>query len=244
MRALVTRPREEGESLAAALAARAVGAIIEPMMQVHFHPAPPPDLVGVQAVLCSSANGVRALARLTEERGLPLFAVGDATALRARAEGFLRVESAGGTVVDLARLAAQKLRPQNGPLLHIAGETVAGDLAGALRAEGFAIERQVLYEARPVDMLSDATVGALRAGVVDFALFFSPRTAAIFAGLAGKVAVAECCRRITALSISAAADAPLSELFWADRKIAETPSQAGLLALLDHVLAERRHGPT
>ena len=237
--ALVTRPREEAESLAAALAARGIGAIIEPMMQVHFHSAQSPDLTGVQAALCTSANGVRALARLTDQRRVPLFAVGEATASRARAEGFATIVSAGGTVIDLARLAAKKLRPQDGPLLHVAGDVIAGDLAGALRAEGFAIERNVLYEARPVAMLSDTVVGALRAGSIDFALFFSPRTAAIFVGLAGNAAVAQCCRSITALSISAAADAALAEQSWGDRRIAEMPNQRALLALFDQILAER-----
>ena len=241
--ALVTRPREEAESLAAALAARGVGAIIEPMMQVHFHSSRSPDLTGVQAVLCTSANGVRALARLTDNRRLPLFAVGDATASRARAEGFTTVVSAGGTVIDLARLAAEKLRPQDGPLLHVAGDSVAGDLAGALRGEGFAIEQRVLYEARPVSMLSDTAIGALRAGRIAFALFFSPRTAAIFVGLAASAAIGPCCRSITALSISAAADAALAELSWRDRRIAAMPNQRALLALLDQILAERGEGP-
>jgi uroporphyrinogen-III synthase len=238
--ALVTRPREEAEGLAAALAARGVGAIIEPMMQVHFHSVRSPDLIGVQAVLCTSANGVRALARLTDNRSLPLFAVGDATASRARAEGFATVENAGGAVDDLARLAAERLRPQDGPLVHVAGDVVAGDLAGALRVAGFAIERRVLYEARPVAMLSETAVGALRGRSIDFALFFSPRTAAIFVGLAASAAVGPLCRRITALSISAAADAALAELSWGGRRIAERPNQEALLARLDQILAERR----
>lgn len=238
--ALVTRPREESESLAAALAARGVRAIVEPMMQVQFHSARPPALTGVQAILCTSANGVRALARQTDQRRVPLFAVGDATASRARAEGFAIILSAGGTVNDLARLAAKRLRPQDGPLLHVAGDTVAGDLAGVLRAEGFAIERSVLYEARPVAMLSETAVGALRGGAIDFALFFSPRTAAIFVGLAASAAVGPCCRSITALSISAAADEALGELSWDNRRIAEMPNQRALLALLDRILAERR----
>jgi uroporphyrinogen-III synthase len=240
MQALVTRPREEAGSLAVALAARGVGAIIEPMLEVQFNSARSPDLTRIQAVLCTSANGVRALARLTDQRGLPLFAVGDATASRARAEGFAMVESAGGTVVDLARLAAEKLRPQDGPLLHVAGDVVAGDLAGALRAQGFTIERSVLYETRPVAMLTETAVDALRAGSIDFALFFSPRTAAIFVELAGSAAVAQCCRSITALSISAAADAPLAALAWGERRIAEMPNQRALLALLDQTPAERR----
>src|SRR5271165_1787151 len=127
MRALVTRPREESESLARALAARGLDAIIEPLMQIHYRAAETLDLATVQAILCTSANGVRALARITGERGLPLLAVGEATASRARAEGFTAVASAGGAVADLVRLTAARLRPQNGRLLHVAGNVVAGD---------------------------------------------------------------------------------------------------------------------
>jgi uroporphyrinogen-III synthase len=244
MRALVTRPREEAEGLTVALAARGVDAIVEPMMEVQFLTAASPDLAGVQAVLCTSANGVRALAQVAPERGLQLFAVGDATASRARAEGFATVESAGGAVMDLVRLATEKLKPQDGPLLHITGNVVAGDLVGALRARGFAIERIVLYQARPVAMLSEAAVGALRSGWIDFALFFSPRTAAIFTRLTKAAAVAKSCGKITALSISAAANAALAELPWLDRQVAQTPNQTALLVLLDKLLAERRRAQT
>jgi uroporphyrinogen-III synthase len=240
MGALVTRPREEAESLSAALAARRIEAVIEPMMLIDFRAAPAPDLAGVQAVLCTSANGVRALARITGERGLPLLAVGDATAARARAEGFTAVASAGGAVTDLARLVVAELRPHDGRLLHVAGGVVAGDLVGALRAHGFAIERSVLYEARPVGALSAPAVCALRCGMIDFALFFSPRSAAIFVKLAGIAGVAGCCRMITALAISAAADTVLAGLPWRDRRVAERPSQPALLDTLDAVLAERR----
>ena len=240
MRALVTRPREESEGLAAALAARGLEAIIEPMMQVQFLTAASPDLAGVQAALCTSANGVRALAGVTEERRLSIFAVGDATASRARVEGFATVESAGGAAAGLVRLAVEKLRPQDGRLLHVAGNVVAGDLVGSLQGHGFAIDRIVLYEAKPAAMLSEVTLGALRSASIDFALFFSPRTAAIFTRLASAAAVAKCCAKITALSISAAADAALAGLPWLDRRTAETPNQPALLDLLDNLLAERR----
>ncbi|MGH7031430.1 MAG: uroporphyrinogen-III synthase, partial [Stellaceae bacterium] len=201
--------------------------------------APTPDLAGVQGVLCTSANGVRALARVSAERRLPLLAVGDATAARARAEGFASVASAGGDAADLVRLATSSLRPQDGRLLHISGDTVAGDLAGGLRAHGFAVERLVLYEARPIAALSHEARHALGSGAIDFALFFSPRTAAIFVGLAGDAGLGQSCRAIAALSISVAADAELAGLPWRQRRIAERPSQAGLLAALDDLLANR-----
>jgi len=240
LRALVTRPREEALSLAAALAGRGIDAVIEPMMEVHHRTAAAPDLANVQAVLCTSANGVRALARITRERDRPLLAVGDATASRARAEGFTNVASAGGGIGDLVRLAVTRLRPQGGRLLHIAGEVVAGDLAGALRAQGFSTERIVLYDARPVAALSKSAICGLCSGEIDFAVFFSPRTAAIFVELAHAAGLAACSRTITALSISPAADAPLSALSWSDRRVAEKPTQAALLDQRDRVLGERR----
>jgi uroporphyrinogen-III synthase len=239
-RALVTRPRAEAMALAEALAMRGIEAIIEPLLDIHSRDQPAPDLGGVQAVLCTSANGVRALARLSGERGIALFAVGEATAARARGEGFLRVESAGGNVEDLARLARQLLRPDAGRLLHVAGSDVAGDLAGQLREDGFAVERMVLYEARPVPGLTAATVAALQNGLIDFALFFSPRTAAAFARLAEQAGASAALRTITAVSISAAADRGLGDLAFRGRRVAETPDQNALLAVLDRLLAEQR----
>ncbi|HJU19517.1 MAG TPA: uroporphyrinogen-III synthase, partial [Stellaceae bacterium] len=59
----MTRPRAESEALAAALRSRGVEAMIEPLIEIEDRAAAPLDLAGVQAVLCTSANGVRALAR-------------------------------------------------------------------------------------------------------------------------------------------------------------------------------------
>jgi uroporphyrinogen-III synthase len=240
LRALVTRPHEDAESLTAALATRGVAALVEPLMEIHYRAPEALDVDGVQAILCTSANGVRALARASGERGVPLLAVGDATAARARAEGFGSVESAGGDVGDLARLAAARLRPQKGPLLHAAGNVVAGDLVGLLRAQGFTVDRRVLYEARAAAALSPAAADSLRSGAIALALFFSPRTAAIFARLADVAGVSECCARVTALSISEAADAALAGLPWRERRIAERPYQPALLDALDQVLGRWR----
>ena len=236
-RALVTRPREEAETLAAALAARRIESLIEPLLEVRYRDGEKPDLAGAQAVLCTSANGVRALARASGERRLPLFAVGEATAARARAAGFDAVESAGGDARDLARLAAERLRPEAGRLVHVCGSVVAGDLAGALARRGFAVERLVLYEARPAESLSAAAVEALREGALGLALFFSPRTAALFARLAAAAGLDRQLAAVIAVSISEAADAALAGHRWRGRHVAERPNQRALLEALDRVLA-------
>src|SRR5665213_211416 len=157
MRALVTRPRLQAETFAAELARRGVEPVVEPLIEIADCLAALPEFAGVQAILCTSVNGVRALARATGDRQAPVFAVGDATARAARAAGFERVESAGGDVGDLARLVCGRLRPGGGRLLHVAGSAVAGDLAGRLGASGFAVERAVLYQAHAVAALTPAT---------------------------------------------------------------------------------------
>jgi uroporphyrinogen-III synthase len=240
LRALVTRPREDAGGLAAALAARGIEAVIEPLIDIRFRTDPAPDLAGAQAILCTSANGVRALARLSTERALPLFAVGDATAARARAEGFIEVESAGGDVADLARLVRQCLRPATGRLVHVAGSAVAGDLASDLGTDGFTVDRLVLYEARPAAALSVATVQALGAGLIRVALFLSPRTAATFVRLADRAGVIEALDHTVAISISSAADAALGGVRFRERRVAVAPTQAALLGCSTRCWSNRR----
>jgi uroporphyrinogen-III synthase len=238
MRALITRPRAEAEALAALLGERGIEAVIEPLIEIAHDVAAVPDLSGVQAILCTSANGVRALARASSERKLPLFAVGDATATRARSEGFLRVESAAGDVDDLAYLVAQRLKPQAGRLLHVAGSAVAGDLATALAAEGFTVERAVLYDASPAVSLTATTAQSIAGGEFAFALFFSPRTAAVFARLAEEAGVEAGLRSTVAVSISAAADAMLADLPFRDRVIAAAPTQAALVICIERLVGQ------
>jgi uroporphyrinogen-III synthase len=238
LRALITRPRQEAEGLAARLAERGIDTVIEPMMTIVERVDAMPHLAGVRAFLCTSANGVRALARASAERGTPVFAVGDATARAARALGFASVESAGGDVDDLARLVAAQLEPGGGRLLHVAGSEVAGDLSGMLKAAGFAVERAVLYEARTVDALTPETARLIDDGAIDLALFFSPRTAVIFVRLAEAANVAGGLATATALSISAGADAALGDLPFRERQVADMPTQAALLALVDALLGQ------
>jgi len=238
LRALITRPRNEAEALAALLARRGIAAVVEPMIEIAEHGAALPALAEVQAILCTSANGVRALARAGAGRDVPVFAVGDATARAARAAGFRGVESAAGNVDDLARLAVERLRPADGRLLHVAGSEVAGDLAGLLGGAGFQVERAVLYEARAVTSLSRETARLIDDGQIDLALFFSPRSAAIFARLVGAAGVGAGLAATVSISISAAADTALSNLPFRDRAVAAAPTQAALLARVEQIAGQ------
>jgi uroporphyrinogen-III synthase len=111
MRLLVTRPLDESQALAERLEARGHQAAIEPLLTIAPDLLAPLSLEGVQALLFTSANGVRAFALRSPRRDLPVYAVGPATAAAAREIGCATVESAGGDVRALAALVVTRLDP-------------------------------------------------------------------------------------------------------------------------------------
>ena len=240
MLALITRPAEDTGPLAALLAARGVVAVSEPLLAIRRIAGAAPDLDGVQAVLFTSANGARAFAAAAARRDLPVLAVGEATAEAARLLGFGEVVSAGGAVEALAALAADRLDPGGGALLHAAGSVVAGDLAALLAAGGFRVRRAVLYAADPVAALSPGTAATLRERRIAAAFFFSPRTAAHFVTLARAVRLDETCDTVTAFSLSPAVARELAPIAWARSVVAASPDQAAMLTAFDDFLAGRR----
>jgi uroporphyrinogen-III synthase len=232
LRVLLTRPRHDGEETARLLAKHNIETVMAPLIDISEIAGATLDLAGVQAVLVTSANGARALAHTTANRDFPVFAVGDASAAAARDNGFARVTSANGDVAALATLVRQRRTPQDGALVHAAGSAVAGDLAGALESHGFEVRRSQLYRAQAVDTLPEAARSALSDGIIDAALFYSPRTAALFAKLVVAAGVQSNCRRIIAGCLSPAVAEAAAALPFAEIRTAQTPDQAALIAVL------------
>ncbi len=242
MRLLLTRPREDSEALAAALHRRGHRTLIEPLLSITYETAATVDLDGVQAILVSSANGVRALAAVEGRRDRPVFAVGDASARAATAAGFTSVESAAGDVESLAGLVANSLDAAAGAVLHVAGSRVAGDLGGRLEAAGFAYRRAVLYHAEKAKSLSSRALRALREGDVDGVLFFSPRTAVTFVSLARRARLAGACAGMRAFCLSPLVAEKARAFDWRQVCIATRPHQESLLASIDAAMHRSEAG--
>lgn len=238
MRLLITRPLEDARPLAAELERLGHWTLLEPLLQIEPLPESPLDLTDVQAILITSANGLRALATRTERRELPVLAVGDSSARAARDIGFAQVASASGDVADLADLASARLDPLAGPLLHVAGTRVAGDLSGLLERKGFSYRRATLYRARRAERLSDACADAFLTGGIDGVLFFSPRTAATFVSLITARDLSGSLRRVAALCLSPAVAEEARRVPWRRLLTAARPDQAALLACLGDLEAE------
>ena len=234
-RILVTRPAEDAAATAEALLAKGYDPVLAPFLSIRFLDLPEPDLDGIQAVLVTSANGARALARLSRERGVSVLTVGDASARESARLGFRNVASAAGDVAALADLAMANCQPHGGPLLHVAGSRVAGDLAGFLERRGFECRRLVLYEATVAAELPSVARDALTAEPADGVLIHSPRTAATFAGLVRKARLTRGCARMDAFCLSVAVAERIAELGWRGIHVADHPEEAALLRALDSV---------
>ncbi|MFO1156875.1 MAG: uroporphyrinogen-III synthase [Rhodospirillales bacterium] len=229
----MTRTAEDAEASASPVRALGHHVMVEPLMTIERLEGPPLDLTGVQALLATSANGVRAFAARQPERSLPLLAVGDATARAAAAAGFQQVESAAGDVQALAELVRSRLDPAAGALLHIAASKRAGDLAGALSAAGFTCRRAVLYRARAAEALSGELAAMIREGRLDGALVFSPRTAATLARLLRQEKLADAAASMDLYCLSEAVAEAAAGLPWRRVIIAASPTLASLLESID-----------
>ncbi|MBV9511468.1 MAG: uroporphyrinogen-III synthase [Caulobacteraceae bacterium] len=215
----VTRSEPQAQATARRLRAMGLEPVVRPLLMVRLRPEAHVDLEDVQAIAFTSGHGVRAFAGLSLERGLPVFAVGGATAAAARACGFSDVRVAGGDVRALAEAIADA-GPRPRRVFNPAALEPAADLAALLAARGVEVRTIAVYETIPAPAAAPPDVQAV--------LVHSPKAARALAALA----TPDWAARVSAFAISPAAAQPLSSPPFARLRVAQTPDEASLLALL------------
>ena len=224
--ALITRPLPAAEATAARVRALGRPAVLAPLLAIRALAAGLPEAPAAIAV--TSGHALAGLpARL---HGVPLFAVGAATAARARAAGFAHVASADGDAAALAALLARDAPA--GELLLAVGEGQGAALEQALAAAGCRVLRRAVYAAEPVDSLPAEARAALTAGTLGAALFFSAETARVFVRLVTAAGLAENLAAIDACAIGRPAAVALETLRWRRIRLAASPTEDAMLALL------------
>jgi uroporphyrinogen-III synthase len=234
VRLLVTRPEPDGERTAKQLRARGFDVLLAPLLRVEtipdaaFGPGP------WSALAITSANAARVLAqhaRREELLPLPVFAVGQRSAEAARDAGFGKVSSADGNETNLIDSIAAHVS-RNSPLLYLAGEDRAGDLAGALAARGIAVQTVTVYRASAVAAFTPDVQAALAGGEIDGVLHFSRRSAAAFVHCAEQAGIREPALAATHYCLSPQVAEPLAAAGAGSIAIAARPDEAALMALI------------
>jgi uroporphyrinogen-III synthase len=212
-RLVILRPEPGASATAARARAMGLDPVTLPLFAVEPVEWAVPDPAGYDALLLTSANAVRhagdGLARLC---GLPVYAVGEATAEAAREVGFDVAGSGEGGVERLLGSIPPDLR-----LLHLCGEHRIQVKAAQ------AITVIPVYRSRALP----APEG-LREIEGQVAAVHSPRAGQRLAELAGEAGIDRATVRIAAISAAAASAAGSG---WESCEAADTPDEAALLAL-------------
>jgi uroporphyrinogen-III synthase len=205
---LVLRPEPGAGETVRRARDQGLDAVAIPLFEVEPVAWQAPDPASFDAILLTSANAVRhAGDKLTDLRGLPVYAVGEATAEAAREAGFDIKSSGDAGVKRLLGSIEADIK-----LLHLCGEhrKEAADVRQAITAV-------------PVYRSNEVPSPDLRAAAGSVALLHSPRAARRFAELAkdkGDIAV-------VAISAAAAAKAGGG---WEQVQVADSPRDDALLA--------------
>ena len=206
---MVLRPEPGASETVRRARERGLEAISIPLFEVEPIPWQVPDAQLFDGLLLTSANAVRLAGEALQGlRGLPVYAVGEATAEAARNAGF--------TVAMTGNSGAARLlgsMPPGMRLLHLCGAD-RKDVACTTHT----ITEMVVYRSRPIE------APQLPRASADVALIHSPRAGERFAALVSDRALMS----IAAISPDAAEAAGSG---WKSVAVAEWPTADALLAL-------------
>lgn len=224
-RIVVLRPEPGASETIERAKARGLDAVAIPLFKIEPLAWTSPEAGGFDALLLTSANAVRfGGEQLTELRGLPVHAVGDATADAARGAGF-DIASTGDAGVDrlLGSLEADL------KLLHPCGEERKPPESARQSITPVPVYRPKAVEPAPdLAQARDAIV-----------LIHSPRAAERFAELTREQQVEQ---QAVGLAVISRAAAEAAGSGWKSVDIADRPSDDALLALAERLCDKRRQG--
>lgn len=232
---ILTRPRPESEKMANDVRQRGFEPFIEPMLEIlPLENVRLPDMKDCQALVFTSANAIDAYCHLSDDRQLPVYTVGAATASRAGEAGFQDITIGNVDIADLNRILAAADMHRDLYVLHISGEHTAGEVV----VPNVRVERLPAYRAKKATAFSPDCLDILKNNKAEVVLFYSPRTAEAFNDLARKAGLTMNISTMKALCLSRAVLECVDDLPWLGIRVAGTPTGKDMLRLLDELAAQ------
>lgn len=187
------------------------------------------------AILLTSGQAVSAAVAAAQQAkalNIPVYAVGDRTAQRARDAGFTYVKSADGDARALVLLLQTHQQPEQGSLLLCSGAGQGVELAAWCRQVGFKVVRRVVYAAKPIQHINAQTCTAIQAAKVAVVLFFSAESAASWLAALPDAEQKLLAAQASAVVISGRVAQVLRAAGWQNIRVADHVSAAAVLDAL------------
>ncbi|MEM8876485.1 MAG: uroporphyrinogen-III synthase [Pseudomonadota bacterium] len=246
-RILVTRPEPAASKTAEALEAEGYDPVVVPLFEIK--PMPGVDSVvekvlrdDPQAIAFTSANAIRALMSSFTDSipqtllQLPVYALGEATAIVSRDAGFATVLETppdhGGDAKGLAAWITSRCEPGGGPILHLHGQHRAADLSVLLAGPGLQVTARAIYVSQSAEPFTDSLRQHIANAPVVAVLHYSPRAARHFVERAAEIRIP--CHACLSPAVAEALDQALigRKIGAGSVVVAELPNERALLRAL------------
>ncbi len=187
MNILITRPLIDSEDLMGKLFSLGHKIIHVPTLKISPVKINPINSEKYGAFIFTSANAIRNLKLLKEDKDKLCFCVGAITEKIVRQQGYTNTISAGGTVNALKNIISnsQSLDKKK-TLAYLCGDNISYDLDQELLSEGFQIEKIINYRSEIIEELNEDTNNLINDHPPDIIFVYSKRSAESFIDLAKK----------------------------------------------------------
>ena len=181
MNILITRPLIDAEDLMSKMFSLGHKIIHLPTLKILPAKLKPINSEFYNAFVFTSANAVRNLKVIKEDKNKLCFCVGNMTEKIARKKGYNNTISAGGTVNALRNLITNSTQiDEKSKIAYFCGDNVAYDLDLELKREGLKITKIINYKSKKITDLNDQNKKIITSHSPDIIFVYSLRSGESF----------------------------------------------------------------
>ena len=181
MNILITRPLIDSEDLMGKFFSLGHKIIHIPTLKISSMKAEPVDENKYNAFIFTSANAIRYLKVVKQDKSKLCFCVGAITEKIARMSGYNNTVSAGGTVNALKNLIVSSSQiNEKSKIAYFCGDNVSYDLDSELKREGIKTDKIINYTSEKITDLNEENKKIIESHPPDIILVYSIRSAQSF----------------------------------------------------------------
>ena len=186
MNILITRPLIDAEDLMGKLFSLGHKIIHIPTLQVKPVTNQKCDAKNYDAFIFTSANAIRNLKLLNEDKKKLCFCVGSITEKIVRQKGYANTISAGGNVNALKNIILNSDFDKRKKIAYFCGDYISTDLDLDLKMEGYLVDKVINYSSEKIVDLNNENEKILNNHPPDIIFVYSKRSAESFVELVKK----------------------------------------------------------